>query len=336
MTDSDRSEHLAETLATAELSPSPEARERAAAAAGARVLMLADRRRRMRAGAALGLFALIGLSLTPPGRAVADRLGELVGIGEPSSVQEANLRDPRLTRSQELLGPVLVAASGHEPDGEPYEIVAWAAREKLDPDRPVPIDPETGEPVGGVPAPGEAAPVIACLGVVYPEQGEQETGKWCEGGQPMEEIVHLFSYGPAGLRVSGSDAGYVIIGITRVEVRRVEVHYTDPTSGSPTTTVATLGVLDEELQEATGAPYGFGYFVVFLPDDGAPRGRYPSEPSPVMQSSSITAFDIDGGELERVDVGNQYMRTFANQQATARLRERMEAMPRASTQPGRD
>ena len=57
--------------------------------------------------------------------------GELVGIGEPSSVTETNLRDPRLN-SQDLVGPVLVAASGTIPDtDQSFEIVAWAARKKL-------------------------------------------------------------------------------------------------------------------------------------------------------------------------------------------------------------
>jgi hypothetical protein len=57
--------------------------------------------------AVLIALALVLASLTPPGRAVASRIGELIGVGdEPSE------------------GPGIVIGAGSSPDGFPFEVVA--------------------------------------------------------------------------------------------------------------------------------------------------------------------------------------------------------------------
>jgi hypothetical protein len=272
----------------------------------------------------LAVGALAGIALTPPGRAVAERVGELVGIGEPSSVQETNLRDPRLTETQERLGPALVAASGTIPGtDQSFEIVAWAARQKprhfspaeratwrarlrllerarrdnprffrkrarrLNPGAsPVPsvaelermlrertADPATGEPQ-----------LLSCLGIVYPDLGSQETGKWCAGPSTDQVIssVHVFGMGGSDPRF-GPDAPYQIIGVTKPDVDRVEVTYLDET-GSRVKAPVTLGRLDGELLEKTGAQIPFGFFAAFIPYDGVPHPPDALSPSPALHS----------------------------------------------------
>jgi hypothetical protein len=297
------------------------------------------------------LLAVTGFSLTPPGRAIAERVGELVGIGEPSSVKEANLRDPRLN-GQDLVGPVLVAASGTIPDtDQSFEIVAWAARKKpevLSPQeraswrarlrllkrarrepssealrdrlrgqieamerqlkagvRLAPVNPATAKR-RGFQFEEQQPTLLSCLGIVFPELGSQETGKYCaEPSIDVDEVtkpVHVFGMGPLLRQDFGADAPYEIVGVTEPDVQRIEVTYVNK-AGSRVNAPVTLGRLDGELLEKTGAEYPFGFFVAFIPYDGAPIPTNALTPSPALQSVYVTAFDEDGHEVGHDDAG---------------------------------
>ena len=108
--------------------------------------------------------------------------------------------------------------------------------------------------------------------------------------------VHVFGLGPMAPEDFGPDAPYEIVGVTEPEVQRVEVTY-EGKNGSRVNAPATLGRLDEELLEKTGADYPFGFFVAFIPYDGAPRPDDSLSPSPALQSVHVTAYDAQGHAL---------------------------------------
>lgn len=248
---------------------------------------------------------LIGLAFTPPGRAIAEAVGELVGIGKPSSVHEPNLRDPRLDRTQEVVGPAFVAASGTVPfpDGEPFEIVAWAAKERSN--RAIPaVDFATGERTTmGVDRPSDR--LLSCLGVVFPDRGEQESAKYCAFESPFKDASHVF-LGGSGTRQFGSSGPTLITDTTGADVARVQVTYAD-SAGERAEAPATLGRFDAELLDKTGATVPFGLFVAFVPSDGA------------LRSVEVTTFDDAGRPLEQEALGGSSGHAL---EASERSRER--------------
>lgn len=269
----------------------------------------------------------VGLAFTPPGRALAEAVGALVGIGEPSSVQESDLRDPRLDRSQERVGPAIVAASGVVPtaDGEPFEIVAWAATEREP--RAVPVrsvDPslplaELKGRVGFTREDQRPERLLSCLGIVFPDRGAQETGKYCATTEPFEDPSHVFvgGGGPTEFGPTGPD---LIAGTTAADVARVEVTYIGE-SGTRVEAPVTLGHLAGGVLEKTGATVPFGLFVAFIPWDGSPRPRAGLSPSAALQSVMVTTFDDAGRELGNEDYGANYSRALASSARAQRRRE---------------
>lgn len=291
----------------------PERLQEAKDAAADAVSVPRSRRRGRFAG--LSALVLVGLLVSPPGQAVAERIGELVGIGDESSVSESNLRDPRLDEQQERVGPAIVTATGTVPEtGERFEILAWAARHK----RPDDLPP-------GVGAPTKDGELVSCMGQVYPDIGRQETGKVCIGQGPEE--LHVFGIGShivSGEEEYADNAPYSIVGTASADARRVEVTYTDA-SGEKADLDAHLGVMDEAVMEKTGAETPFSFFIAFLPYDGAERGdpRKPSlTRSPTLESVKVTSYDEDGSEIASQDAGAQYARALEQRERMLRVAER--------------
>lgn len=288
--------------------PDPEgARQRAVSA------LVADRRRapestRSRWRWALGGLAAVVIALSPPGQAVAERLGELVGIGEESSVTEPNLRDPRLTGQQDRVGPAIVVATGTVPGTDvPFEIVGWAARAK-------------SSRLSGA-APGV---LQTCLGTVWPTIGEQYTGKWCWGEDGSESVpypFHTFGVGGSTVENYGPNAPYEFIGVTRPEVARMELTYRDA-DGNLQQGPVTLGTLDGKLLEETGGNRPFGFFEAFVPYDGLPRNAFGYTGSPAAESAVLTAYDADGKVLGTDEVGETLRRS---RESTSDVRAAIEA-----------
>lgn len=270
-----------------------------------------DRGRSRRRSAALSAVVVAGLLLTPPGQAVAERIGELVGIGDESSVTESNLRDPRLDDQQERVGPAIVTAAGTVPGtGERFEILAWAARYK----RPEGVPRGVGDPTRD----GE---LVSCMGEVYPGIGRQETGKVCIGPRQAPEKLHVFGIGDHIVHgdAYAQDAPYEVIGTASADTRRVEVAYTDA-AGEDTTLDAHLGTIDDEVMEKTGAEQPFSFFIAYLPYDGAERGD-PTKPpltrSPTLESVVVTSYDGSGAQIASTNIGARYARAVEQSQRFA-------------------
>lgn len=257
-----------------------------------------SRRRRWSAGIAALLAATLALS--PPGQAIAERIGELVGIGEESSVTDDNLRDPRLSSQQDRVGPAIVTATGSILGADlPFEIVGWAAREKAPTG---PVWPDGADSAEGT--------LSTCLGVVLPTRGRQETGKWCQGEDGSERVpdpFHVFGGGSSSAVVYGPNAPYEFVGATTAEVARVELAYTDD-SGERRAGDTTLGMLDGELLHKTGGTLPFGFFVSQIPYDGLPRDEFGYTGSPAAESAVITAYDEAGNALGSQKVGKRLRR----------------------------
>lgn len=275
--------------------PDPHARARAEAEVAKEVQARSrpDRKRGRIAG--LGVVLIVGLALTPPGQALAERLGDLVGIGDESSVTESNLRDPRLTSEQERVGPAIVTATGTILGTDiPFEIVGWAAKDKLPTG---PVAPEGADSAEGT--------LRTCLGVVLPEQGRQETGKWCQGEDGTERVpspFHVFGVGSSNEADFGPNAPYEFIGVTRPNVAEIVLTY-DDAEGAEHEGETTLGVLEGELLERTNGTLPFGFFVADIPYDGLPRDKFGYTGSPAAESAVIRAYDDAGNELGSEDVG---------------------------------
>lgn len=251
------------------------------------------RRRRGLARGVGGLLAAALLAVSPPGQAIADAVGDLVSVGEESSVTEPNLRDPRLEKQQERVGPAVVTATGINPaGGEPYEIVAWAARNKF----------SFNVPEGAL---------LSCLGTVYPQVGRQFTGKWCRDQDRIPGAIHVFGIGQAqspGEPEPAPDAPYSAVGVTRADVAEVVIRYDDVEAG-PQEVEATLGRIDDEIMDLTGAVHEFGFFEAFLPFDGATeRSEFQGSilDSSHLASATAVALDSDGEVVGQSDIGQSY------------------------------
>jgi hypothetical protein len=306
-------------------------------------------------------LALVGCSLTPAGHTVTGEIADLVGIGDPSSIHELNLRDPRLSiagpaRADRPIGPVVVAASGTVPGtaGSTFEIVAWAAR----------ANPPEHSKAAAIPkgagtrkhtrkalmetartqsarraaeiAEGRAAAtqsagsttsrdqtngkLVSCLGIVFPDLGKQETGKWCAGpsGDHVLPPVHVFGIGDSDHRF-GAHRPYSVIGATEADVTRVGLTYRDA-SGSRVSAPVTLGRLDDRLLQETGATKPYGFFVAFLPYDGAPRTDYSLPRSGELKSTVVKAFDGQGRELGVTHPGSFYTKALRDKRRADRTR----------------
>ena len=285
-----------------------------------------------RAGFACAVLLLAALlSATPQGRAVADELGELVGIGEPTSVQESDLRDPRLNEQQDRVGPAIVVGKGTMPGGTPFEIVGWGAIDKNT--LPLPVDPDDARPVS--PPPGDGPQVdpaevetgqetlVSCLGVVYPSVGRQETGKVCRN-ETDDQTIHVFGTGVSDEYSEGLDIGEMV-GTTSSSVEEVQVTYEDE-DGQRVPADVTFGKLEGEALETTGAPFPFGFFVAHVPveqtgefdDDG------PLPHSATLESVEVVALDDSGAVIGDDHAGASYTRAIARSEQAAEEREAME------------
>lgn len=300
----------------------PTRKSEALAAIAAAVAEPIPRRRRVRSWL-LALAVIAGLSLTPPGQALAGLFGDLVGIGDESSVTESDLRDPRLDSEQERVGPAIVTAQGDIPVlEEPFEILAWAARYK----RPAGPSLDVGDPTRD----GE---IVSCMGEVFPGVGRQETGKVCIGPSQAPSALHVLGVGTAHLDTGAdppADAPYQVIGDAGPQARRIVVTYRD-NSGQDTEVDATLGVIDDQVMAKTGAETAFSFFVAFLPDDGAENlGGLPN--SPELQSVKVTAYDAEGRVLGVNDAGADYSRALRDEQGSRRTIDETIGIPEAAAQ----
>lgn len=183
----------------------------------------------VRAALILSLVALVAAfgALTPPGRAIAEKIAELAGIGESPTLEE------HLPGESAPGRPAVVVGNGHAPDGTGYEIVAYESR-----------------------ASG------TCVALEWPDQ--HRTSGVCSGGQPLSEGVGAVRFQfptaqlptPPLVTVAGS-AGPEVREVRAVEIsdgvrRRIAVDFVALSQGP-------AGVAEVEDR--------MGYFVAFLSDE---------------------------------------------------------------------
>jgi len=225
-------------------------------------------------------------TLTGPGRAVAEQIGKLVGIGEDSTIDHAT--DNHTPAS----GRGVVIATGTVPDGPAYEIVAYANHPPKD----------ERKFVGG-------SEVATCLSIDFPaieKQGEFNTTCFGEG-----EIADLHTSGSSDFGANselGNAARYMVSGETSDAIASVEVTYEDA-EGNRVEAPTAFGVADADVLDEVGAEYPGGEFLAFLPDDGASGGRQPATDSEsILDSVEVTAMDSAGQIVASEDWGAQLKR----------------------------
>jgi hypothetical protein len=229
------------------------------------------------ATAALVAIALFG-TLTGPGRALADRLGSIVGIGDDSTLDHAS--DERLPAS----GRGVVIATGTVPRGPRYEIVAFA-------NEPSAHDRQF---VGG-------AAVATCLSLDFPAiEDRPDYNTTCFGGDEQADLHTSGStdYGPDS--ELGDGVRYTLSGETTDAVASIRVTYRDA-GGEQVEAPVAYGIADAAVLDQIGSDYPGGEFVAFIPDDGAPHSA--TAGPTVLDSVEVTALDADGTIVAADDWG---------------------------------
>lgn len=184
--------------------------------------------------AAAVIALLAAASLTPPGRAIAGKLGELVGIGdEPTGVG----------------GTSVVIGVGEGLSGSRYEIFAFTELANL-----VPSDATT-----------------TCIGLNVPDSntgipttGIQEASCLTDDGKARLErrIVNPLAV-PASAEL-GLEEEIVIQGLARSDVASVELGY-EGGDGRARALPVQFFSLDEGLGESIGSDEQAGFFITLIP-----------------------------------------------------------------------
>lgn len=250
-------------------------------------------------GAAVAASLIVAASVfTAPGRALAEQLGELVGIGD----EPTQPRQPATTGSDY---PAVVIGVGQAPGGERFEIVASGPRA---------VDAEAAVDRGAIAVDRGA---IACIFVELPTVDTTEAGS-C---MTEESQAGLAETGIAPISLLGnptlSPTRLIVQGLVLPEVARVEVRYESP-AGTPQTSDVTLASLDAELGARIGVDEQAGYFVAFLPEELVPPAQvvqYGENPPPgvpfirptpsiedaeaALAEIEVVAYDGGGEEIAR-------------------------------------
>ncbi len=279
-----KTEEIIERLQTEPLPSSDQARERTLNLAAAQRSDRARPRRRRRV-AVLGVLATVALVLSPPGRSLAESVGELVGIGEPASLPAEEFGD-MISR-----GEPIVLASGEAPGGSPYEIVVGKA-----------VFPE--RPEGGA---GGSGGEQTCLTVDFPRAPRLGTVEFCVGESDTEFLASGVLDGvnyADGAGVLAPEARYVFTALLSPEIQRVELTYVNG-DGETVQAPTDIGTVDEEIRQAIGSDDRVGYMVGFVPDDGL--GNYESrKKAGVLGTIELVGFNSEGEELVRNHFGERF------------------------------
>lgn len=208
---------------------------------------------------------LVAASLTPPGRAVAGKLGELVGIGdEPTGVG----------------GTSVVIGVGEGPSGERYEIFAST---ELSP---------------GIPADG-----ATCIGLSIPASKQTIQGASCltedqKHALERDIVSPIAAPAPKELGLAGQT---VVQGLARGDVASVGLEHSGA-DGTVTLIPVQFFPLTEELGTEIESEEAVGFFFALVPDEllfagderDGPVGNYASE---VFSRLRLEVIGTDGATL---------------------------------------
>ena len=241
---------------------------------------------------AVGLAAF--MALTPSGRAIADDIARLIGIGGP----------PTIDHSDEDVAPQadsspIVIGEGAVPDGGPrFEIVAYegrrsdAAQAQLEHDSNQ-VERDTGR---GFPAETLNQNVGTCVALDWPKDRSQ-WGEDCTD-DPQRDPLPLPSITDYQAQL-GMGGELAMVGLTGPDVDRVDVAYTD-VDGQRAKAPVTLAQLDDALADRARVNERFGFYVAFVPDRDVGAGSYFA---PVMKTVKLSAYDSEGSEIKQLDYG---------------------------------
>jgi hypothetical protein len=228
-----RSKRIARALSEMPVPDGAKGRERTLAAVrpgASREPMSPSPGRLLRPAFAIAVVAAIVAALfTPPGRAVAGWVGELIGVAEvggPPTLEPSEF--PHLQRR----GPGFIAGTGAAPDGSRYELVAF--------------DSSVG----------------TCLELNFPDSRGEEprVSTQCYRGSAGKRYIGLGTTHPR----EGSDLPHAIVaGEAGVDVERVEIRYRD-LDGVSRTVEADVHALDGELLARVNGDEPIHSYVGFL------------------------------------------------------------------------
>jgi hypothetical protein len=265
--------NLADSIRTAPIPRADDARERGVEAVATAMVASpapSPARRRWLVPAAVALAIVLALSLTPPGRAVAEWAAELVGIGEvggPPSVNEPVI--DTIPSSEQV-----VVATGETPNGQAFEVVIYRTDQLAKPNE----DP---------------LPTGNCIQTVFPDQGERFDGGGsggCSYGSGRARGVQALRMGYPGPRFGGA----ILEGEATPRARRVEVSYETRARGRRET-VATVAFVRGSTAQRVGIERPTTYFVAFMPGLARP------EP-PELPRVELVARDGRGAIVARDDL----------------------------------
>lgn len=297
-------DELGDRLERLPLPDSSEARERVAriAAEGSDLDASAATRSRHRprrqsrwAAGIIAAIALVGLSLTPPGRAIAEGVGELVGIGGKSSLDHSK------NENVPAAGAAVVIDAGTLPGSDqPYEITAYRSRE---PKHDLPRRHDV--PTRPIPEQSSRAS-ISCISLDLPgieNLSQAEFSTICVDAEESDDYtLHASGFSEDTAGTYGEAARFRVSGSTSEDVAEVEVTYVDPATGNRIKAPVIYGRLAGTVAEQIDAPARFGHFIAFIPDDGikASLNRGGLAAHPFVETIEVRAFD-DAGEQITVD-----------------------------------
>jgi hypothetical protein len=226
---------------------------------------------------------LIALSFTPPGRVVAGEVGELVGIGEESTVQHAGNE-----------ANSLVVASGEAPGGVPYEIAAFTKFRVKHGEQPGDAEVIEGDFDGEL-----------CIDMDLPGGPQEDEGVGaCFTSENLWEDVERetfmgnLSFAPPPLQ---PETELIVAGHASRAVDSVEVTY--ELEGEVESAQVELAQVSQEQADAIGSPRPGSAFFAFisgevLQEDPAKPGVLTSaEIQRAASTIRITAYDSSGDVL---------------------------------------
>jgi hypothetical protein len=256
------------------------------------------RLRRMRPAfiAAAAVAAVGGFALTPPGQAVTDEIGELVGIAEvggpPTESSQVGNFDPASGQ--------IVLATGATSDDVPFEIVAYRSDRSIS---------------------GRQDSTI-CVNVEFPTVNAQQVescyaGALRYGGVCCSSLVHR------------DDASTVprVVGEVRPGVERVQATYV-ASDGTERSVEATIGMITPEFAERLAVEHPSGKFIASLPD----LAEQPDLPEPLQGPASpvtIEVFDSSGDLIETETINPVSENRIRQQEEAIEFRETVDERRRA-------
>jgi hypothetical protein len=223
---------------------------------------------------ALAMLGLIGFSFTPPGRAIADGVAGLVGIGDAPTVDHSANGPIRPTSDQVVIG------TGTTPDGVRFEIVAFEGR----------------------PSEGHQQQMKAgswtCVALDWPDRGPSAGSSTCMNGPQRDPLPTPSATVPEPFSSYGPGVALSIQGLTGPAVDEVELTY-ETSTGKRVQAPLTLARLDDDLAQQAGTRQQFGFFVAFMPADVVGRDGFGAD---VMKTIELTVY-ANGQVVKELDYG---------------------------------